>query len=50
MNLVNTIRFSLFLVILIAPQLGLSETFVVKDIRVEGLHASPPERSLIIYL
>ncbi len=42
MNLVNTIRFSLFLVILIAPQLGLSETFVVKDIRVEGLQRISP--------
>ncbi|TVT53451.1 MAG: outer membrane protein assembly factor BamA [Sedimenticola thiotaurini] len=42
MNLVNTIRFSLFLVILTAPQLGLSETFVVKDIRVEGLQRISP--------
>ncbi|TVO77659.1 outer membrane protein assembly factor BamA [Sedimenticola selenatireducens] len=42
MNLVNTVRFSLILIILIAPQLVLSDTFVVKDIRVEGLQRISP--------
>ncbi|MCW8944010.1 MAG: outer membrane protein assembly factor BamA [Sedimenticola sp.] len=42
MNLVNTIRILFFALILTLPQLGLSETFVVKDIRVEGLQRISP--------
>mgnify|MGYP002713014749 CR=1 FL=1 len=42
MNPVNTLRFLLLLSILLIPQLALSETFVVRDIRVDGLQRISP--------
>ncbi len=42
MNLVKLFRSSLCLIILLLPQLALSETFVVKDIRVDGLQRISP--------
>ncbi len=42
MNPVNTLRFLLLLSILLLPQLALSETFVVRDIRVDGLQRISP--------
>lgn len=42
MNLVNRFRSLLLLIILLLPQLALSETFVVKDIRVDGLQRISP--------
>nr|WP_273438988.1 hypothetical protein [Sedimenticola selenatireducens] len=42
MNLVTQSRFLLLLVILLLPQLVLGETFVVKDIRVDGLQRISP--------
>lgn len=42
MNLVNKFRFSFLLFVLVLPQLVLSETFVVRDIRVDGLQRISP--------
>lgn len=42
MNLVNTIRILFYSLLLVLPQVGLSETFVVRDIRVEGLQRISP--------
>lgn len=42
MNLVNKSRFLLLLIILVLPQWVLGESFVVKDIRVDGLQRISP--------
>ncbi|AKH19309.1 outer membrane protein assembly factor BamA [Sedimenticola thiotaurini] len=42
MNLVKLFRSSLLLIALLLPQLALSETFVVQDIRVDGLQRISP--------